>query len=182
MPGVKGQRSGGHNAKTQQAHGLAGTTRKDRHSGYCNPDPPKGRPEAPKELSGEALSEWNRMIVRLETAGTLATVDDAVIYQYCRLFAETEQAAVSREESAASVDLLEDNLSDLKGSDLVQCFQEISKMRQLEARYTSQIRQGRMSLRAYLVEMGMTPASRGRVKLPEHKPVDPFDEFDGAVN
>ena len=30
------------------------------------PEPPKVRPVAPKELSGDALAEWDRMIGRLE--------------------------------------------------------------------------------------------------------------------
>ena len=36
-----------------------------------------------------------------------------------------------------------------------------------------------MAIRTYLVEFGLTPASRGRVKLPEQPPEDdPFAQFD----
>lgn len=44
MPGVKGQRSGGQNAKTLRQHRLEGTIKKHRHSGYENADPPLGNP------------------------------------------------------------------------------------------------------------------------------------------
>ena len=178
MPGVKG-RSGGRNAKTPQAHTLAGTFEKKRHTGYLGPDPPKGIPRPPKPLTGEAGEEWARMITRLTLSQTLAQVDDGVLYQYCRLFAETEAIAGTQGETAATIAILEENLHGAERADLLAVCQEIAKLRQLEARYTNQIRQGRMALRAYLVEFGLTPASRGRVKLPTATAeVDPFDEFD----
>lgn len=118
------------------------------------------------------------MVGRLSLVGTLSAVDDAALYQYCRLFAETEALAVSQIETAASIDIVEENLHGLKGADIVAAFQEITKLRQLEARYTSQIRQGRMAVRQFLVEFGMTPSARTRVKVPEKKDADPFDEFD----
>lgn len=164
MAGVKG-RSGGRNAKTRAQLSMDGTFRPDRHAGLSNPEPPSGKPEPPKVLEGDALEEWNRMVGRLEVSRTLTKVDDAVLYQYCRLFAETEALAVSQLETASSIDIMEENLSGLEGSELVQAFQEITKLRQLESRYGTQIRQGRMALRTYLVEFGMTPAARSRVKV-----------------
>lgn len=177
MPGVSG-RSGGHNAKTVQDHELTGTRRKDRHS-HASPEAPKGRPAPPKDLDGEALEEWERMCDRLAKTKVMSKVDDAAIYQYCRLFAETEALAVLRVETGGSVDVLEENLAGLKGADLVACFQEITKLRKLEASYATQVRQGRMAQRVFLVEFGLTPASRGRVKLPDESAnKDPFGEFD----
>ncbi|MCA1562178.1 MAG: P27 family phage terminase small subunit [Acidobacteria bacterium] len=150
--------------KTRREHEVAGTFRRDRHS-HRNPDPPKGIPTSPKELTGAALDEWQRMIDRLSKSGSLSVVDDAALYQYCRLFAETEAIEQTQAETAASIEILEQNLAGLEGAELVQCFQEITKLRQLEARYTTQVRQGRMALRTFLVEFGLTPAARGRVKL-----------------
>lgn len=169
--------SGGNGKKTTQALVVAGTFRNDRHGDHESPDPPKGPPEAPKDLTGDALAEWQRMVWRLEVSGTLSKVDDASIYQYACLFAETEQHVVARDEARESVKLLQENLSDLNGADLVQCFQEISKMARLEASYSTQIRQGRMAIRQFLVEFGMTPAARSRVKLPPSKPQSKVDQF-----
>jgi hypothetical protein len=63
----------------------------------------------------------------------------------------------------------------------VQAFQEITKLRALESSYIGKIQAGRAKLRQWLVEFGMTPSSRTRVKLPEQKDVDPFAQFDQPV-
>jgi P27 family predicted phage terminase small subunit len=180
MPGVKGQRSGGHNAKTQREHRLAGTFNTTKHSGYRNPDPVSGIPVSPKKLTGDAAAEWDRMLQRLTESKILSGVDAGALYQYCRLFAETEACADRLDEASASINLLEESLGDFKGAELIAAFQEMTKMRQLEAGYINKIRQGRMGQRVWLVEFGLTPASRGRVKLPETPEDDPFDEFDDA--
>jgi phage terminase small subunit len=182
MPGVKG-RSGGHNAKTAKAHKLAGTFQKVRHAGIRNPDPPPGLPVPPKLLTGDAAGEWERMLVRLATSKTLSGVDAGAMYQCCCMFAETEVLAVKQMEVADAILVLKDSLADFKGPELIAAFQELTKMLRLESQYTTQIRQGRMGLRVYYTEFGLTPASRGRVKLPDAKPdADEFDEFDGTVN
>lgn len=174
--------SGGRNKKSGQAHVLNGTFRDDRHEIADVPQAPVGTPVSPKPLEGDAAEEWDRMIVRLSELGTLSTVDDAVLYQYCQLFAETERILVTQLETGASVDILEENLAGLKGPDLVAAFQEISKLRALESRYGSQIRQGRMSVRQYLVELGMTPSARSRVKAPAQKPsIDPAKAKYGSI-
>lgn len=177
MPGVKG-RSGGHNAKTQREHRLQGTFNATKHSGFRNPEPASGIPVPPKKLDGDAAAEWDRMLQRLTDSKILSGVDDGALYQYCRLFAETEACADRLSEVAASINLLEESLGDFNGPELVSAFQEMTKMRQLESGYLNKIRQGRMGQRVWLVEFGLTPASRGRVKLPEQADADPFDEFD----
>ncbi len=181
MPGIAGQKSGGRGRKSAQQHRLQGTFRKHRHGGDTAPEPPAGIPVPPEPLEGRAAAEWARMMERLTSMGCLAKVDDGVIFQYCRLYAETEQIAVTQAETAATIVLLEQNLSGPaeEREDLLQVAQEITKLRQLEARYTNQVRQGRMAIRQYLVEFGLTPAARSRVKLPvKDEAGDPFAQFD----
>jgi phage terminase small subunit len=181
MPGVKG-RSGGHNAKTVGAHKLQGTFQKVRHGSIRNPEPPSGAPERPKEMQGDAAEEWDRMLDRLRQSKTLSGVDGGALYQYCQMFAETEALVIRQLEISASVDILEESLGDFKGPELLAAFQELTKMRKLESGYTSQIRQGRMGQRVFLVEFGLTPASRGRVKIPDQKPEkDEWDELDATT-
>jgi P27 family predicted phage terminase small subunit len=184
MAGVKGQRSGGHNKKTRAQLEKAGTFRKDRHEHLPSTDAPLGIPQPPKPLDGDALEEWNRMIARLQETGALTIVDDAVLYQYCRLFAETEGIYVAQQETAETVRILQENFDRQDGSklsfeDLMDAAREVTKLRKLEASYITQVRQGRMALRQLLVEFGLTPAARGRVKLPEKKQpdADPFTAF-----
>ncbi len=179
MPGRKGQRSGGHNAKTVQALALGGTLRKDRHGKIASPQAPKGRPIPRKKLDGDAKAEWDAMLVDLEASGVLSPVDSAALYQYCRMFAESEELMRLKEETAGSAGIVEENIGDLEGADRVAAFQEITKLRALEAGYITKIHQKRLGLRVYLTEFGLTPASRGRVKVAE-KPDggDPFAEFE----
>lgn len=181
MPGVAG-RSGGRNAKTTQEHELLGTHREHRHGGSETPDPPKGRPEPPLPLEGLACDEWAAVCDDLESQGVLALTDRMAIYQYARLFAETESHAVSRMECSETVRILEENIGDksLKGPDLVAAFQEITKMRKLELSHATATRQGRMALRQWLVEFGLTPAARSRVKVA--KPETPGDGWDDIIN
>ena len=178
--------SGGRNAKSRREHALAGTGRKDRGTKTTPtsadaPDPPVGRPRTPSWLTGFALVEWERMVIRLEGAKTLSTVDDAALYQYCCLFAETEAIGVAHRTNVALVEKLQiviDKLTD--GEQIVRAIESIVQLKKLEVKATAQLRQGHMAVRQYLVEFGMTPAARGRVKVTDATPTaeDPFAEFD----
>lgn len=103
------------------------------------------------------------MIHRLETIGMLSSVYDAILYQYCQLFAETEALQQRSGELEGSADVLEENLKGLDGPELVQCFQEIAKVRQLQSSLDTKVRQSRMAMRQYLVEFGLTPSAISRV-------------------
>ena len=164
MPGTKGQRSGGRNAKSTQEHELAGTFRRDRHGDAGSISVPEGVPTPPVELSGEALAEWGRMVDRLQQTRALSTLDDAVLCQYVRLFAETEALAADQKRLAETIEKLDGYIDELPPSERGSNIADLIKLRQIEARYPNQIRQGRMALRQFLVEFGMTPAARGRVK------------------
>jgi phage terminase small subunit len=156
-------RTGGKNRKAAATHVLLGTFQPSRHGRQAlNPVVPAGRPEPPEGLPEAVLQQWQVVVSFLEAMGTVSRVDGLIIEQYCRLYVETAAIAVTQSEMAASIARLEENLSGLEGAELVQCFQEISKLRHLEARYTGQIRQGRMAQRQYLIELCLTPASRSR--------------------
>jgi hypothetical protein len=163
MASVKGMRTGGKNKKAATTHVLQGTFRKQRHGQASAPDHvPGGIPEPPEGLPEAVLQQWHVTVAFLEAMGTVSRVDALVVEQYSRLFVETAQIAVTQSEVGASIAILEENLSGLDGAEVVQCFQEITKLRQLEARYATQIRQGRMAQRQYLIELCLTPASRSR--------------------
>jgi P27 family predicted phage terminase small subunit len=183
VPGTSS--SGGRNRKSQRAHALAGTGRKDRGTAKTStsadtPDVPKGQPPTPIGLIGPALAEWHRMVARLDDAKTLSTVDDAVLYQYCCLFAETEAISVAHRTNVALVEKLQAAINKLKdGEQIVRAIESIVQLKKLEVKSTTQLRQGHMAVRQYLVELGMTPAARSRVKVADAPaPEDPFAEFD----
>jgi len=160
MPGTSS--SGGRNKKSAKTLALAGTYRKDRHGGSTTADPPKGRPTRPDTLKGEARAEWSRMIDRLETSKTLSPVDDAVLYRYCQLHARAE--------------LLERGLSALRSPFYIDAFGNP----RVHPGF-AQLRAHDQVLRHYLVEFGLTPAARTRVKaigVGTPAESDPFAEFD----
>ena len=169
----------GRNKKTVKEHKLKGTYQPCRHGGQTNPDPPPGRPSLPEPLEGRALAMWDQTVGHLEVSKSLSAVDALSIYELAVLHAETEALAEQRDLTLAAVDRLEENQGDIGQDDLLAFFQELGKMRRLAASYSTQVRQGRMAIRQYLIEFGLTPASRGRVKLPEAPPTDEFAAFDG---
>jgi phage terminase small subunit len=170
MPG--NSNSGGRNAKDVNVLKASGTYRPDRHAGVETPDPPKGRPEPPKQLSDEEAAEWNRMVDRLENSKTLAIVDDGVLYQYVQLFAETELIKADNISLRKLAEQLRRLTRKLNGTELVESIRKIVDLQYLIAKQSTQLRQGHMALRQYLVEFGQTPSSRTRVKItkePERK-------------
>jgi len=158
--------SGGRNAKDQAQHKATGTFRGDRHDGSEAPDPPKGRPEAPKSLKDPvARAEWERMVDRMEQSKTLTLVDDAALYQYAQLHAETERIMTDNADIRKLSNDLKKSVRKLDGQELVSAIEQIVSLQSVLARHTQQLRQGHMALRQYLVEFGMTPSARTRVKV-----------------
>jgi P27 family predicted phage terminase small subunit len=184
MPGTSSSGGRGHNRKSLKQHTLAGTGRKDRGTKgpatSADADPPPGRPPTPKGLSGIALDEWTRMVNRLEASRILSTVDDAALYQYCCLFAETEGIQAARRTNARLLAKLEAALDRVRHEDQVAAVASaIGDLQRVDAKHVQQLRQGHIAIRQYLVEFGMTPAARSRVRAHEAPaPEDPFAEFD----
>jgi P27 family predicted phage terminase small subunit len=162
--------SGGALRKSPTQHKASGTYQPVRHAGYQWVTAPDGRPVKPGLLEGEALKEWRRMVRRLDMLKVLSVVDDAAIFQYARLWGEVEELAVAKSETTAAIKILEQNIGTITKDDLLPFFQELTKLRQIEQRYLSHILSRRMAIRQFLVEFGMTPSARGRIKLPTEKP------------
>lgn len=147
----------------------------------------------PKALTGDAKAEWDRMVERLDKNRTLSIVDDAALYQYCSLFGETED--VKRDTARLRKDLAETRAmsKDVRkmisaaddGMDKLAAIEQLATLRQtmvniqkLIAKETQQLRQGHMAIRQYLIEFGMTPSARTRVKLPPtEKPQSKIDQL-----
>jgi P27 family predicted phage terminase small subunit len=162
---VKG-RSGGHNRKSRQLHVVQGTFRGDRHV-VDAPEPPGGVPVPPGVLSGEAAAEWHRMIDRLTASRTLSTVDGALLWNYVQLW-----AACCRLQ--ADADALERTWYEKVSVDGAGVEHREPRVHPVFA----QLKQYRLALRVLLVEFGLTPLSRNRVKVSADAPptVDPKKE------
>jgi P27 family predicted phage terminase small subunit len=169
MAGVKG-RSGGSNAKTREQLEREGTFDPSRHAGIDNPLPVPGLPKPPGKLGKLARKEWKRMVELLDESRTLSREIASAMYQYCQLFEESEHIATQRIDRRQTIERLEATLPQLAGEILVQAIGDITKMAQLDAKDATQIRQYRLALRTYLVEFGLTPVARSRVKMvPTHR-------------
>ena len=169
MAGSKGQRSGGRNRKAPGLHVLQATFRKERHGQAPVSDHvPGGLPEPPVGLPEAVLQHW-RIVVELPPGdghglACRCACGRAVCPAVCGDGARRRDA-VGDGGVVARLGPRNENRRAGSAADaatLVQCFQEITKLRQLEARYATQIRQGRMAQRQYLIELCLTPASRAR--------------------
>ena len=172
-------RNAGSNAsKSRAQHELAGTFRKDRHADLKNPEPTPGRPEPPAALDSLGQVTWERMMWAFEDMGMLHKVDAEAVYAYCQLWSETEHVSEQQAEARAGLRVLEENLSDIQAEDKVALFTQIVMLHKTVSKCTDQLRQGRMAIRQYLVEFGLTPSSRGRIKLPAtREEQDAFTSF-----
>ena len=169
------------NVKSKHQHELDGTFRKDRHADLKTPEPTPGQPEPPAELDSIGQGEWDRLMWSFEDMGMLHKVDAHAAYQHCRLFAETEAVRQQQDEARAGLRVLEDNLADIQSADKVQVFSEIVALHKVISKCTDQLRSGRMAIRQYLVEFGLTPSARSRIKLPSRREeVDEFAAFQQA--
>jgi phage terminase small subunit len=154
--------SGGRNKKPASLHVLQGTFRGRRHDPGTAPDLPAGIPD-PRDLSGEARAEFDRMVKRLTGCGTLTTVDDAALRLYALLHAQVDGIQAEHRRLGALSRRLMKALERLEGRDLVDATRELVQLEKLAARQLQQLRQGSMALRQWLVEFGMTPSARTRV-------------------
>ena len=173
MSGVVGR--SGRRGKTAKQHKLDGTHRKDRHSGYTNADPPLGDPPKPDGLGAVASAEWDRMVERLRQAKTLAVTDDAALEDY------VQQHATVQRLQALQDSLAQDELAYVKITTVVMADAHPHEVGEPKMHpVVGQLRQARLTRSRFLVELGQTPASRSRVKVPEQPAEDdPFARFAG---
>jgi P27 family predicted phage terminase small subunit len=111
------------------------------------PKPPAMIPKCPKHLDKEARQEWNRMVKELEPLGLLTNLDKAIFAVYCETFSTWAQA--SRK------------------------IQEMGMVRVTKNGFTEQnpyfpiANKAKEQMLKALIELGMTPSSRSRVKVSE---------------
>lgn len=164
MSGTEGR--SGRRRLSAAAHVLRGTFRPDRHGDDATPEPPIGAPTPPKPLAGDAKAEWNRMVHRLTTTKTLSLVDDGALYQYCDLFAETEALKgkywVIEKQTRQLTKIVAKQKLD--GSEFVAALKQITELQRQSIGLVTKLRQNHLALRTWLVEFGLTPSARTRVK------------------
>jgi P27 family predicted phage terminase small subunit len=136
---------------------ISGTAQKCRMN-KNEPTPETEAPEIPGHLSGEAKAEWERIVPELLSMGLLSKMDRAALAGYCVSWGRHVKAEA---EIAANGMTIETPTGGRKTSPFI----AIS-------------RQEREMMKKFLLEFGLTPASRSKVSAtPKEKTADPKQRF-----
>jgi P27 family predicted phage terminase small subunit len=123
------------------------------------PHAPAEVPKCPDFLDDEARAEWFRMAPVLQKMGVLTPADRAALAAYCVAYSRwvTAEGQVKR-------------LGTIVKSPL--------KNFPMKSPYLTVADQALETMRKFMVEFGLTPSSRGRIRLPEDRRAgDEFDAF-----
>ena len=132
------------------------------------PKPPLGVPEMPKGMGTAAKRYWHVFVKELTTVGVLSIVDGLALSQACRSAALAEQFYnESLKEPMVDVPFF-DKQGGLAGY----------------TRKTNPALPGYLAtsknMKSYLIEFGLTPASRTKLKIDRPKPDDGFTPRDSS--
>lgn len=126
------------------------------------PVPPEGIPDCPEHLNEEARAEWFRTAAVLKEMGLLSKADRAALAAYCVAYSRWVEA-----------------------EELVKRYGVIVKSPEkgfpMKSPYLTVADQSIETMRKFMVEFGLTPSSRSRIKVPRDSgAADEFDQFLGA--
>lgn len=144
-----------------------GTLRKCRVNTDA-PTPEKGVPEMPKGLSPAAKREWNDITKLLAELNVLSVIDSKALAAYCESYSQWQIAQKDVRKSGQVIDVLSWDkvreafvVTDRKKNPSVTVAQEYLKL-----------------MKSFLIEFGLTPASRTRLKVNgQPKVKDPLEEL-----
>jgi P27 family predicted phage terminase small subunit len=112
------------------------------------PVPPAGVPECPDHLDDEARAEWFRTAGVLHEMGLLTKADRAALAAYCTVYSRWVHAEAQVKKFGSIVKSPEKGFP-MKSPYLTIADQALEAMRKL------------------MVEFGLTPSSRSRIRVPE---------------
>ncbi len=127
---------------------VEGTYREDRIAKH-EPRPKVAIPKPPKHLNAVALEEWERIVKELADNGLMTNLDRAALVAYCEFWAHYVDAS----EKLAK-----------KGMVIVTAAGNV-----VENPHFSIKKRAAELMHKFLIEFGMTPASRTRVSAPLSK-------------
>jgi P27 family predicted phage terminase small subunit len=125
-----------------------------------NPNEPRPKieiPPAPEHLSEAAKTEWNRIAEVLARLRLLTALDRAALAAYCTVYARWVEAEEALKKTGPVV-------KSPSGYPMISPYLVVAN-RALE------------QMRAYLVEFGLSPASRSRISVNTHEEPDAFENW-----
>jgi P27 family predicted phage terminase small subunit len=153
-----GGHKGGRKRKPTILHLLEGGSKKThRPMPIGEPMPPAFIPKCPRHLDKEARKEWRRMARELEPLGLLTGLDKAIFASYCQAWSTWVFATEKVREKGLVV------MASTGTPMLNPYFPIINKANEQMVKA--------------LVEIGMSPSSRSRVKVDNPKPKSKIESF-----
>lgn len=146
----------GRKAKPTELKRLDGNPGK-RPLNTSEPAPAVKRPPCPKHLEGEARKEWNRMVRLLVQLRLLTEIDRAALAGYCQAWGRWVEAEGMIRTEGMTIETAKGNL--------------------IQSPYVGIANQAMKQMRAFLIEFGMTPSSRTRVRTTPMDEGDPYEQF-----
>jgi P27 family predicted phage terminase small subunit len=126
------------------------------------PVPPDGIPDCPDFLTTEARAEWFRTAKVLKEMQLLTLADRAALAAYCTAYGRWVEAEQQVQKYGTIV-------------------KSPNKGFPMKSPYLTVADQALESMRKLMVEFGLTPSSRSRIKVPANRDAtDEFDLFIGA--
>ncbi len=128
----------------------------------AEPNAPSDVPSCPEFLDEVAREEWDRISGILTEMGLLSTADRAALAAYCTVYSRWVHAEEQVKKFGTIVKSPEKGFP-------------------MKSPYLTVADQAMESMRKFLVEFGLTPSSRSRIRVETKKSAeDEFDEFVGA--
>lgn len=111
----------------------------------------------PAGLVGEAKAEWDRIIPELELAGLITKIDRAALAAYCFCYAEWFSAKAELDTMGRMIKEPIVGIGD-NGPEVIDYKFKKNPL-------CAEVWNGLRLMKAYLVEFGLTPSSRSRIKV-----------------
>jgi P27 family predicted phage terminase small subunit len=132
----------------------------------AEPHPEAGVPDIPAGMSTLAQQEWATIVPLLESMGVLTKIDGKALAAYCHTFARWFEAEKEIDSHGL---IVEEPVTD-KDGDVVGY-----KLKRNPAVSISD--NALKIMKSFLVEFGMTPAARSRIRIEKKPEMDPVEAY-----
>lgn len=143
------------------------------------PQPPVAVPEMPKGLRPAARREWHRIVVELLKLGVLTVVDGKALAMYCDAYADWQEAQRDCTKNGLVLDtpVLDKEKQPIYLTGMSEDgVRQLLLVRKINPAFTVKIA-AMKTMKSFLIEFGLTPASRSKLKVAPPPKVDPMEEF-----
>ena len=130
---------------------------------------PTGTPDPPRNLSPGAKQEWFRIVGYLQpVAGLLSPIDATALGVYCSYYDQWQQAELDLPRHRLRLAEIEDQLGTrCTGKQRAALEKSCGRARNDLNTCLGERNKSRKEIRVYLADLGMNPAARARIRVPD---------------